>query len=1071
MTSVAARSTSYGTETPLPGQIWENGRMKECQEDAKKKGKEKLQEKSGYSLQNTSNCPLCDRLLKVTKTKQSLGNCEKEKPVAVLSIIGEAKKYLPNETIKTQLKSGLLELMNTTYIWIITEGQDTCIGQIVEEVIRENTDKSQSCCIHKDGIARTNNKDGITILQPHKGNLEVCIKEHLEIPLIVMLVGGEEDSFEAAMVNLKRSFPVLVIDGSGKAADFICKGFRLRTNNSSEEFKSELIEAAKMLYGSNNEEANTIQTKCEVLITQLQDEMAGNSKSVHMYSVHDTTYTLDRTIQDILFDVFYLDEQNEDKLTDNILHFVDLWNRPDIAEKEIFKLENSKVLEKLQKKLCIKESKLSKLFTNALKDDRIELVRQVLEYILDKELYKTFLDHSLEGLYETDGCLGKYIFPELKDKTLKQKRIVDMINDAVIKILGSEEMKPFEKGDEICINDIFKHLFIWAVLMNRRNLAMLFWKRDGDYICSALFASSLAKRLAENASAEAFMNEQTALWESSRQYEDLAYSVMTELYLNDRKHARQLLVTEVKRYNSTTIFKITEKFTLMNFMGHAACQTKLNKIWKGQMKGDTSNLKAIAFAVTLLPILKWDIMKLDKTAKRAKVTQSESLGTKGQENNTTCSQFVPNWMRKIYYFYNAPLIKFLFSVLTYLAMLVAFSMFVLTDLHPTEEKFPSIYEYIVYAWAASSLTEEIRQAIAMKHFQSFEWRQLTLNAMTWFSFWTLFELMMYCMFIMSVILRFTLSAVDFHNARMMYAVTLGTFIINSMQFFLVSKQIGPKVIMIGRMMFDVIFFILIFAVFLFGFGVIYQATMYPNTEPGFPLFQNLVYMPYWQLYGELFLEQFYGALPDDCTENVELYSNGTMDRCPLRNQINTFVLAVYMVVTHIILVNLLIAMFSHTFTKVQDNNELVWKFHRFSLIQEYYDRSSLVPPFLILSHLKIFLLYIKNRCTGKRKNKFKITETDAENEKLAILQKDAVYSHLNSSTRLRRRRARNMDAEKDGFEASYEKDTDLSLQEQINVLSSDVDLILKTVKQIMTTKQNVLIVEVPRGIHSENINK
>lgn len=27
---------------------------------------------------------------------------------------------------------------------------------------------------------------------------------------------------------------------------------------------------------------------------------------IHVYSVHDTTYTLDRTIQDILFDVFYL---------------------------------------------------------------------------------------------------------------------------------------------------------------------------------------------------------------------------------------------------------------------------------------------------------------------------------------------------------------------------------------------------------------------------------------------------------------------------------------------------------------------------------------------------------------------------------------------------------------------------------------------------------------------------------------------------------------------------------------------------------------------------------------------
>ncbi|XP_052079708.1 transient receptor potential cation channel subfamily M member 1-like isoform X2 [Mytilus californianus] len=892
-----------------------------------------------------------------------------------------------------------------------------------------------------------------------------------------MLVGGGENSFEAALGNLKRSYPVLVIEGSGKAADFICKGYRMGMHNNSEELKSEMIEAAKMVYGSNNEKADTIQTKCEKLITHLQDVMERNSKSIHVYSVHETTYTLDRTIQDILFQLICKDETNEDKLTDNILHFVDLWNRPDIAEKEIFKLENSKVLENLQKELGKKKSKLSELFINALKKDRIDLVRQVLEYNLDKKLYKSFLDHSLEGLYETDGCIGGSIFTKLKEKTSKQNNIVEMINDAVIKILGSEEMKPFQKGDEIGIDDIFKHLFVWAVLMNRRDLAMLFWKKDGDFICSALYASSLAKRLAENASAEAFMDQQTALLESSRHYEDLAYSVMTELYFNDRKHARQLLVTKVKRYNSTTIFEITEKFTLMKFMGHAACQTKLNKIWKGGITGDTSNLKAIVFAVTVLPILKWDIVKSNKTGERSnnKFIQSVRSDTKEQEKNTTWLQSAPNWMRKIYYFYNSPLIKFLFSVLMYMTMLAVFSLFVLTDLHPMEEKFPSVYEYIVYVWAASTLAEEIRQAYAMKHFKAFELKQLSLNAMTWFSFWTLFEMLMYLMFITSVFLRLTLSAEKFYYARMMYAVTLGTFIINSMQFFLVSKHIGPKVIMIGRMMFDVIFFILIFAVFLFGFGVIYQATMYPNESPGLPLFQNLIYMPYWQLYGELFLEQFDGTKLDHCTDDVALYSNGTMERCPLRNQINTFVLAVYMVVTHIILVNILIAMFSHTFTKVQDNNELVWKFHRFSLIEEYYDRSFFVPPFTIINHILMAILYIKNGCTDKRKNKFK---TDAENEILAILERDAVYSHFNSSTRLRRHRAKNMDAEKDGFDASYEKDTDLSLQEQINVLSADVDIIqknqeetLKAVKQLIATKQNILIVEVPRGIRSENMNQ
>lgn len=32
--------------------------------------------------------------------------------------------------------------------------------------------------------------------------------------------------------------------------------------------------------------------------------------------------------------------------------------------------------------------------------------------------------------------------------------------------------------------DIFKHLFIWAVLMNRREISIMFWKKeDKDLIC------------------------------------------------------------------------------------------------------------------------------------------------------------------------------------------------------------------------------------------------------------------------------------------------------------------------------------------------------------------------------------------------------------------------------------------------------------------------------------------------------------------------------------------------------------------------------------------------------------
>lgn len=44
-----------------------------------------------------------------------------------------------------------------------------------------------------------------------------------------------------------------------------------------------------------------------------------------------------------------------------------------------------------------------------------------------------------------------------------------------------------------------------------------------------------------------------------------------------------------------------------------------------------------------------------------------------------------------------------------MAMLVIFSMFVLTDLYPIPEKNPSVMEYMVIAWAVTTLTEEIRQ--------------------------------------------------------------------------------------------------------------------------------------------------------------------------------------------------------------------------------------------------------------------------------------------------------------------------------------------------------------------------
>jgi len=69
-----------------------------------------------------------------------------------------------------------------------------------------------------------------------------------------------------------------------------------------------------------------------------------------------------------------------------------------------------------------------------------------------------------------------------------------------------------------------------------------------------------------------------------------------------------------------------------------------------------------------------------------------------------------------------------------------------------------------------------------------------------------------------------------------------------------------------------------------------------------------------------------------------------------------------MALSAIILVNLLIAMFSNTFDRLENDTDRIWKFQRYSLICEYLTRPSLPAPLIIFSHLWRLILLILTRC-------------------------------------------------------------------------------------------------------------
>ena len=59
-------------------------------------------------------------------------------------------------------------------------------------------------------------------------------------------------------------------------------------------------------------------------------------------------------------------------------------------------------------------------------------------------------------------------------------------------------------------------------------------------------------------------------------------------------------------------------------------------------------------------------------------------------------------------------------------------------------------------------------------------------------------------------------------------------------------------------MYDLMFFICILFVFILAYGVVAQALRFPNSNATYKLFIDVIYLPYWQIYGELFLDELEG---------------------------------------------------------------------------------------------------------------------------------------------------------------------------------------------------------------------
>ncbi|TWW67542.1 Transient receptor potential cation channel subfamily M member 1 [Takifugu flavidus] len=551
-----------------------------------------------------------------------------------------------------------------------------------------------------------------------------------------------------------------------------------------------------------------------------------------------------------------------------------------------------------------------------------------------------------------------------------------------LKLLGMEDDEPRSKGRgkkskkkeeelDVDVDDPevsrfqypFHELMVWAVLTKRQTMALFLWQHGEEAMAKALVACKLYKAMAHESSQSELVDDIFQdLENNSREFGQLAYELLDQSYKRDEQVAMKLLTYELKNWSNSTCLKLAVAAKHRDFIAHTCSQMLLTDMWMGCLRmGKSNSLKVILGIIFPPAILLLDFRLGDEASNRPN-RNNEDRGTKDEDSKSSkdaasnldatskkgddeeeqnkIKRRTPV-VRTIFEFYNAPFTKFWFNTISYLVYLMLYNYIILVKM----ERWPSLQEWTVIAYIITLGLEKVRQILMS------EPGKLKQKINVWLEdYWNITDLVAISVFLLGLLLRLQ-NEPSMGYGRVIYCVDIIFWYIRVLDIFGVNKYLGPYVMMIGKMMIDMLYFVVIMLVVLMSFGVARQAILHPDEEPTWRLARNIFYMPYWMIYGEVFAD----SIDPPCGDNLYDEDGKKLPPCIPGAWLTPAIMACYLLVANILLVNLLIAVFNNTFFEVKSISNQVWKFQRYQLIMTFHDRPILPPPLIIISHIYILL--------------------------------------------------------------------------------------------------------------------
>ncbi|NXO03232.1 TRPM8 protein, partial [Rhinopomastus cyanomelas] len=925
-------------------------------------------------------------------------------PNLVISVTGGAKNFALKPRMR-KIFSRLIYIAQSKGAWIFTGGTHYGLMKYIGEVVRDNTISRSSeenvvaigiaawgMISNRETLIRSRDSEGYylahyimddlkrdplycldnnhthlllvdngthghpTIEAKVRTQLEKYISERVipesnyggKIPIVCFAQGGGKETLKAMMsspslapqsinVAIKSKIPCVVVEGSGRIADVIASLVEAEGTLASSCVKESLLRFLPRTISRLSEEETESWIKWikEVLesphlltvikIEEAGDEIVSNAISFALYKGKSSS----------------TNEHDRDNWNGQLKLLLE-WNQLDLASDEIFTNDRN-----------WESADLQDVMFTALVKDRPKFVRLFLENGLN--LRKFLTTEVLRELYTNN-------FSSLVFKNLQIAK--NSYNDALLTFVW-KMVEDFRRGlkrddknskDEMQIPlteecPITRHplqaLLIWSILQNKKELSKVIWEQTRGCTLAALGASKLLKSMAK------VKNDINAAGESeelANEYETRAVELFTECYSNDEDLAEQLLTYSCEAWGGSNCLELAVEARDQQFIAQPGVQNFLSKQWYGEISRDTKNWKII-MCLFFFPLIGCGFISFRKKP----VEKSKKL--------------------LLYYvsFFTSPFVVFSWNVIFYIAYLLLFAYVLLMDF----QKEPTALEIILYVLVFILLCDEVRQ-----------WY---MNGSKYFTdLWNVMDTLAIFYFIAGIVFRLHSDESSWYSGRVIFCLDYIVFTLRLIHIFTVSRNLGPKIIMLQRMMIDVFFFLFLFAVWMVAFGVARQGILRKNEHRWEWIFRSVIYEPYLAMFGQ------YPDDVDGTTYNFDRCTFSGNESKPLcveldaNNQprfpewITIPLVCIYMLSTNILLVNLLVAMFGYTVGSVQENNDQVWKFQRYFLVQEYCSRLTIPFPFVIFAYIfMVMRKCFKCCCRNESKEPSICCSRNEDNEILA----------------------------------------------------------------------------------------